>query len=216
MHFAKRLGALLAFVALLLSASTDAVAQEKGDFAVAARVGVAIPGGQFHTLTSEGLAVGGSLVYHISDHWGFRVDGSLQRLQEGISGVSGFVLSPPMDLLTIGGGFEVNFDRPWDQDLPFTFRVHVGAGLTQMKADADFDPLLVQGAFDESYPSVYGGAGLGYQVSEIVNVHVQASALLILVDAVDTFVFSQGTAGEVEPFDTAWSFPITAGVRITP
>jgi hypothetical protein len=131
-----------------------------------------------------------------------------------IGGTFGVLLSPPMDLLFFGGSIEVNFNAPKYQNLPFTFTANVGAGMMQMDVDETYDLGHPAAGFDKSYPAFQGGAKIGYQIKDWINVFVNGTAYFILMDSNDTLVFVNPDAG-VTNFNTGWVIPVTAGVRLT-
>jgi hypothetical protein len=211
LQYATKTSALLA-IALLIAAPA-ANAQEAGQISLEGHAGVGIPAGQMWDLTDPSGSFGGTLAWHFHPNWALRGDFDAILLNDGKDEFD-VILSPPMDLIYFGGGFEVNFGRPIWQDVPFTFSVNVGAGVMSMNVDETFDAGHPAAAFDERYFTLNGGARLGYQVSNRLNIFAQGQSYLIIADENDTQVFMDPVAG-IEPFDTAWVVPVTAGVRLT-
>jgi len=156
---------------------------------------------------------GGSVLWNFHPNWAVRADVDYMLLDDGRDDF-GVLLSPPMDLLFFGGSVEVNFNAPKYQNLPFTFTVNVGAGMMQMDVDETYDLGHPAAGFDHSYPAFQGGAKIGYQIKDWINVFVNGTAYFILMDSNDTLVFVNPDAG-VTNFNTGWVIPVTAGVRLT-
>jgi hypothetical protein len=205
LHNATKTGALLAAAALLMVPSA-ALGQEKGHLSLDARGGVMIPAGTLATLTDLGGVAGATLAYHFHPNVAIRADFDYAKLDDG-EDEFGVVLSPPMKVYYLGGGFEVKFNRPKYQDLPFTFDLNLGAGVTKMQVDDTFDPGHPANGFDHRYLTFDGGAKIGYQATDWLNLFAQGQAYLIIVETGDTSVFP-------EQFDHAWLFPLTAGARV--
>ena len=110
----------------------------------------------------------------------------------------------------LGGSFEVNFNAPRLQEHPFKFMLNVGAGVMKMKVDDTFDAGHPANGFDHTYPTIQGGAKIGYQVEPWLNLFVNGTAYLVIIKSGDTSVFPIP-----DTFDHAWVFPVTAGVRLT-
>ncbi len=212
MHNATKYGVLLAFLAVLAIPS-DGWGQATGKLSFDARAGVAIPAGEMEKITDIGGIAGASLAWNFSPNWAIRADFDYIKLDDGTDEF-GVVLSPPMDLMFFGGAIEVNFDAPKFQDLPFTTMVSVGAGMMSMKVDDTFDPGHPANAFDHSYLTLQGNLKLGYQLRPWINIFINGTAYFMIMDSNDSLVFVDPDAG-VEPFDTGWVIPLTAGVRLT-
>lgn len=208
MHNATKYGVLLALVASF-GVPSAVQGQSIGKLGVDTRVGVALPAGTMADLTDVGGIAGGSLAWNFTPNWTLRGDFNYMRLDDGADDL-GITLSPPMDLMFFGGSVEVNFNAPRLQDLPLTFSVNVGGGVMNMKVDNSFDPGHPANGFDQWYPTVQGGAQIGYQVSDLINIFVRGDAYLILIESGDTAVFPLD-----DTFDHGWVIPLTAGVRFT-
>lgn len=207
MQYATKLGALLTAGALVAALPRPAAAQPM-KFDIDGYGGVAVPAGALGDIADVGGTVGGGLAWRFAKHFALRGDVEYSLLTDVEQG--GFQVYGPMDLLHFNGGFEVNFAPPAYQDNPFTFSMNIGAGATRMESDAtSFVP-----AFEATYLTFNGGAKLGYQVHEHVNLFFRGTAYLIVTDEAETAVFT-GTPVAVDAFGTAWSFPLTGGVRIT-
>ncbi len=213
MQYATKTGAALALALLLAMPGTEAP-RWRGR-CPSKRAAAAIPVGTMDDLTDWSGTAGGTLAFHFHPNWAIRGDVDWMHLRAGENEFAfNGVASPPMDLLFFGGGIEVNFSRPKYQDVPLTFAMHVGAGVTQMQADSDWLPSHPAALFDGSYLTFKGGGAVGWQFSPMVNVFISAQAFMILVDEEDTLVFEDALAG-IDTFQTGWVIPLTAGVRLT-
>jgi hypothetical protein len=171
------------------------------------RGGVAIPAGNMATITDVGGSFGASALWNFHPNWAIRADFDYLGLNKGEDSF-GVLLSPPQDLMFFGGSFEVNFNGPRYQDMPFTFMLNAGAGMMQMKVDDTYDAGHPANGFDQSYLAFQGGAKIGYQVAPWINIFVNGTAYFIIMDAADTPVFGF-------TFNNGWVIPVTAGVRLT-
>ncbi len=219
MHYATKTGAALA-AALLLVLPATGRAQVDGTLSVEAHGGVGIPLGTFADVNDLGPTFGGTLAWHFHPNWAIR--GGVDYISLGEEATSDGVLTgPPVDLLYFGGGVEVNFGAPKYQDVPFTFMMNVGAGMMQYSAEEAFYGGQRHPAsdLDQSYLAFNGGARVGYQVSPLINLFVQAQAYLILIDEADSqpyvdWVQDQGLSG-LDTFETLWVLPVSGGIRLT-
>ena len=208
MHYATKYGVLLAVLAIL-AVPSDGLGQATGKVSVDARVGVSLPAGTLADLTDIGGTAGASLAWNFHPNWAIRADFDYMRLDDGADDL-GVTLSPPMNMMFLGGSFEVNFNAPRLQEHPFKFMLNVGAGVMKMKVDDTFDPGHPANGFDHTYPTIQGGAKIGYQVEPWLNLFVNGTAYLVIIKSGDTSVFPIP-----DTFDHAWVFPVTAGVRLT-
>ena len=208
MHNATKYGVLLAVLAIL-AVPSDGLGQAVGKLAVDARVGVSIPAGTMADLTDVGGVAGGSVTWAFHPNFALRADFDYMRLDDGADNL-GVLLSPPMDMMFLGGSFEFNFNAPKYQDLPFKFMVNIGAGAMNMKVDNTFDPGHPANGFNHTYPALQGGVKIGYQVSPLVNIFVNGTGYLTIIKSGDTAVFPIPNT-----FDHGWVIPVTAGVRLS-
>jgi hypothetical protein len=178
-----------------------------GKVSVDLRGGVAIPAGNMATITDVGGSFGASAMWNFHPNWAIRADFDYLGLNKGEDSF-GVLISPPQDLMFFGGSFEVNFNEPRYQDMPFTFMLNVGAGMMKMTVDDTYDAGHPANGFDQTYPAFQGGAKIGYQVAPWINIFVNGTAYFILMDAADTPVFGYS-------FNNGWVIPVTAGVRLT-
>lgn len=208
--------ALAALALSVLPAAARAQATEgAGDravarpFAVEARGGVAIPGGRLADITDVGGSWGGGVVYRFLPNFAVRGDVDVGYLSSGSDSYSSF---PSMRLLHFGPSLEIDFKKPEDQDLPMAFRVNLGVGATSMKADHGFAGPA--GQFSHTFFTASGGAEVGYQFNEKVEAFAGGQAWLMVTSASDTRVLTD-LSPAVQPFGSAWAFPVQAGVRVS-
>lgn len=209
MHFATKLGALLATGAFLVGLPSPAAAQRhEHKVNVDGWGGVALPSGALDRVADVGAAFGGGLAWRFHPHFAVRGDVEVALLTEVSTG--GVQVYAPMDLVHFNGGVEINFPEPSYQHTPLTFSLNLGAGATRMQADATaFVP-----TFEATYFTLNSGMKIGYQVHEKVNVFARGALYLIVTDEDETAVFT-GTPIPLDAFSEAWSVPITLGVRLT-
>ena len=207
MHNATKYGVLLAVLAVFAIPSAGLTQPATGKVSLDLRGGVAIPAGNMATITDVGGSFGASALWNFHPNWAIRADFDYLGLNKGEDSF-GVLLSPPQDLMFFGGSFEVNFNGPRYQDMPFTFMLNAGAGMMQMKVDDTYDAGHPANGFDQSYLAFQGGAKIGYQVAPWINIFVNGTAYFIIMDAADTPVFGFS-------FNNGWVIPVTAGVRLT-
>ncbi|MFO7589102.1 MAG: outer membrane beta-barrel protein [Gemmatimonadota bacterium] len=217
MHYATKTGAALA-AALLLALPATGRAQVERQFSVDLYAGVGIPLETLEDITDIGGAFGGTLAWHFHPNWAVRGDVDFIKLNEA-EAEGGILIGPPIDMVYLGGGVEVNFGPPKYQDLPFTFAANLGAGAMMLKVDDTFNASHPAGAIDQSYLAFNGGARLGYRLTPYLNLFVQGQLYFILFDEADSLAWvswanDQGLTG-LDSFDTLWVLPITGGVRIS-
>jgi hypothetical protein len=208
LHNATKYGVLLAVLAVFAIPGAGLTQPATGKISVDLRGGVAIPAGNMATITSVGGLAGASAMWNFHPNWAIRADFDYMQLDDGTDS-NGVVLSPPQDLMFLGGSFEVNFNGPRLQTMPFTFMLNLGAGVMNMKVDDTFDPGNPANGFDQTYLTFQGGAKIGYQLKPWLNLFVNGTAYFMVMDANDTLVFLNPS------FDTGWIIPVTAGVRLT-
>lgn len=215
-----------ASAALLLSAAPralsgqadPAVGPQPGGFGFDAGAGVALPAGELTDVVDPGASLGGGASYFLDRHFGFWGQVDVQFLS-GATDDFGNTF-PDMQMLHAGVGGELNlfggYDLRDDPDpTPVTTTLRLGLGLSSIDTPETADgggPAPFE--FDHTYPSVQGGATVGYQVTPRVNVVVESTPYLIIVDRADTRVFSDHSP-QADVFDVAWSVPLHAGIRIT-
>lgn len=204
-------GAFVA-AALVLGSAGAARAQEPAPTLTGkAHAGIALPGGGLADITSAGPTVGVTGVYRFLPNFGARLDGTLDMM-DGTQDSFGN-LFPSMKLLHITGGIQIELPRPEWQDVPFTTTFHAGVGLTHMDANQS-DVTGPVGQFSKTYFSVTSGLDLGWQFTPNIGAYAAADAHLALGKRGQLQVFADHSP-EVGAFRNVWTFPITAGLRLT-
>ncbi len=187
----------------------DAQAQQR--LSLEGRGGIAVPAGDLANLQDVGPSIGVGLVYQLSPRVSLRLDGDVDFLS-GVDADGSGLEAPDLNIYHYTAGLEVKLldseASPWHLD------ANVGAGASTL----DFDDFTVAGTpidFTETYFTATGGLKLAYAVSRNVDVFLGGQAFLLFTDEDDTAVFS-ALRSDIDPngFDNAWTFPITAGLRI--
>jgi hypothetical protein len=201
---------------LLVFGLPAAAAAQSSEFSLDLHGGLSAPTGTLGDLTTSGGAYGAGLVWHATDHLALRGDFLRNILDNGLSD-TGLLLSPPLFLTFLGGAFELNFGSPMYQDLPMTFALSVGAGVTNFDVDETFSATHPANGLDESYLTFTIGGQVGYQVirqgSARLNIFAKVQPNLILVDSPDMTPFWLLLG--IDPFDNIMVVPVTFGVRVT-
>lgn len=208
-----------ALLAAGLALPRAAPAQDVGEtWTFDARGGVSVPAGDFDDLPFEDVnpTAGAGATYWFSPRFGVQVSGDWERYlgddAEVASGVTteGAPGAPDMDIFHYGGGVVADLASGvsrWDLE------VNVAGGGTSYVSD-DF---AVDGGpsddFSQTYPSASGGIKLGYDLSRSVNVFLGGQAYVAFPDEDDTQRLAR-LSPRARPFDTAWTFPFQAGVKI--
>lgn len=214
MHFARKTRVLLA--GLLVFGLPATAAAQSSDFSVDLHGGLAVPVGVLGDLTTNGGTYGAGLAWHFNPHVAVRADFLINKLDNGLSD-AGLLLSPPVDLTFFGGGVEVNFGSPLYQDVPLTFVVNVGGGVTNFDVDETFSTIHPANGIDENYFTLTFGGQVGFQAvrtgSVKLNIFFKAQSYLILVESFDMLPYSQSLG--TDPIESMWVIPLTLGARIS-
>lgn len=211
-------------LALALTAA-PAEAQEQKPIVFDARGGVAVPTSDLSDVTDDvGWAQNAGVGFGLSDRFFVRVDGGAQLYRgfdvgaslgnEGVSELlirefhvhaGGMYYLLPRESGSIyvsvnGMGGATNLQIP---------RVQTSVGTDAVEIDVS-----------ELYPSFSGGGSVGYAVADQVDIFLNAQGHVTLADEDDTAdltqVFNDRNPGEsLDSVETLFSFPITAGVRLT-
>lgn len=197
---------------LLLPAGVDA--QERGDWSIDGSAGVGVPGGDLGNLWETGANVAFGIGYEVHPRVDLRanwsgdfltVDGDreLGELDEAV---------PDLDIFHYTAGVEVQVTPPTDS--PWDITVNADAGAATLNS-LNFPEGPLEGEdFSETYFTTNGGVKVGYQVSSSLDLFTRAQAHLVLTDEEDTDLFTLSPELE-EGFDTAVTYPIQLGARLT-
>lgn len=194
---------------------------EASKFEIDARGGVSIPVSDLGDIADPGASFGLGANYWFNERIGVRVNGDAALLTGLDADETGTGLeSPDVDLYRYTGGVVARITPPenrWD------VTANLGAGGATYSSD-DFvgGPLVnpVSGEavedFSETYFSTTGGVKVGYDVTDRVTVFAGGQAYLDFADEDDTAIFNQVAPADVDAdgFDTSWTIPIQAGVKL--
>lgn len=212
-----RRSAGLLVVCLVWAAADAAVAlAQERPIEVRARSGPAFAAGALGNVAAIGGTAGLGVAYKFHPNFEARLDVDGEWLDDRLDS-RGVRVAPPVSLVHFHVGLGVDFPRIGWQHIPLTFGVNVGGGGTVMTSEGlvrevgSTEPATFD--FEETYFSLNGGAELGYEVSPMVDIFASGQAYLTFVDTDDTQVFRERSP-EVGRFGHAWSFPVTAGVRL--
>jgi hypothetical protein len=222
-RFTTVMGMIVALAGLPTGGETEAQMTDGTDsrIEVDARGGISLPVSDLGDVADPGASFGLGATYWVSERIGVRVNGDaglLTGLDADETG-SGFE-SPDLDLYRYTGGVAARLtprETRWD------VTANLGAGGATYSSD-DFaagtlvNPVTGEAVqdFSGTYFSTTGGLKIGYDVTERVAVFAGGQAYLDFADEEDTAIFSEVAPQEVEPggFDTAWTIPLQAGVKI--
>lgn len=205
------LGTALLVVVGLAAAPSSLVAQETDRATLDPRLGVVFPVGGLDDVTDFSVSAGAGVSWTVLPHVALRGDLRYSRLNGETDQAGGF-LAPSLDLFTYSVGVEFDFPRPRWQQVPFTFGASLGVGATDMSGSHRFEN-GTEVSFDQTYPTLTGGARVGVPITGRVLGFVSTEMLLIFADHEDTSVLTAVHPG-AEPFDTGWALPLTAGVQV--
>ncbi|MFQ5889524.1 MAG: outer membrane beta-barrel protein [Gemmatimonadota bacterium] len=203
----RRLSIVLGAVALLTTAAPEARAQSR--WTIEGQGGIAVPTGDLADLEDVGAGFGIGIAYWVHPRIAIRVDGDADILS-GVDAEGALPEAPDLNIFHYTAGVSVRLLDP--EATRWTLNLNAGAGGSTIDAD-DFTVSGTTVDFSETYFALNGGLTIGYDVGPNVNVFVGGEAFVVFSDEDDTVVFSQ-LRSDVEPFDTAVTIPITAGIRV--
>lgn len=196
--FAATTATLLAGLALPALGPAPADAQNRVGFE--GRVGVGLPAFDLADRADAGPAVGLDLTYALTDRVSLLAGGDVEFLR-GPEGATGTGSAPDLTAWHYGVGLEAQLLVPRTT----YWRLSTGAGLGGSTYDAE-------GGGSESAFSVFGSLELGYAVSPEADLFVGVKSWLAFPGEPEV-----GIVPTAEPLsgveDTAWSFPVTGGIR---
>lgn len=212
----RRTAAILVGILFWAGAGASLGVAQETSVVLRARGGPALVAGEFSDVVDIGGAVGGSVSYRFHPAFEARLDVSGERLDDR-SDQRRMLISPPVTLVHFHGGIGVELPRPDWQHQPLTFGLNVGGGATVMSSDgmvrAPTTGEETGFSFQETYPSLHAGAELGYELSPRVEVFASGQTYLTFLPAEDTDAFAERSPA-VQRFGHAWTFPVTAGIRL--
>lgn len=196
----------------VISTPSPLAGQEAAHASLDPRFGVAIPVGGLDDVTDVSVSAGAGFASPIHPRVAIRGDLRYSRLA-GATDDRGDALAPSLDLFTVSAGVEFDFPRPRWQDVPFSFRLALGVGVTDMSGSLRHED-GTRTDFDQTYPTLTGGARIGLPITDRIQGFVLSEALLILAEEEDTAVLTERVPG-ADPIGTAWTLPLSAGLRVT-
>lgn len=203
---------LLAALMMMGMLATPARAQVTGErpFAFNVRGGVNVPTFDIADVADPGPGFGVGLKYAVSDRVFLRANGDFgfhpgADLETG----TGTVELPDVNVFHYVGG--VGY-RLTSAESPFYASVNLGAGAMTL----DQDP-VTEGdeGITETYFAINAGGELGYRVNRNVSLFFSPQGDIAFVDDEELDPTDTVFPGD-EEIDTAWVWPFTAGVEITP
>lgn len=204
-------------VAALLVPRAAAAQAPQERWSVDGRAGISFATGELDNLPFEDLrpTAGATLTYWLSPRLGLQATGDWEGYLGDEDELSSAVATPggnapDLDVFHYGGGVVLEIlpgGSPWGSEL------NVAAGGTTFDSEDFSVSAGPTGSFSQTYPSVSGGVQLGYAFSPSASAFLGGRAHLAFTDEDDTRFLSRLSPGG-ESFDTAWSFPITAGLKL--
>jgi hypothetical protein len=173
--------------------------------------GASIPAKHLADMSEPGAKVGADLSFWVSDQMALSVDGSLDMLPATDEGPVPATALPDLKLWHYGLGAKL--DLVAADANPWSVVLKGGAGATTMDTDELAVAPTPEADFTETYLRVNGGLDIGYQASDNVKIAVGGGSYITFVDEEDMALFATMNP-QVDPFDIAYTFPITAEVQI--
>lgn len=212
----KKLGLVMGAVAALaiLPARADAqvVRYSPIFWSFEGNGGIAIPLGDLADVSSAGPSFGLAGAYFLNPRLALRAEGSMDLLGEA----DGVTIDPELIVWHYTGGIEYHISDP-TQNLLFAF--DLGFGGVTFDTNIFDTPGGGQTNFSNTYLAANGGLKLGYNFWRhsstnvpMATIFIQGDFHLMFADEDDNAAFA-ALAGETSGFGTAYSVPITAGLR---
>lgn len=218
----KKLGLVFGAVAALalLPAKADAqfVRYSPVFWSFEGGAGIAIPLGDFSDVASSGASFGIGASYFLNPRFALRAEGSLDLYGAESDAVA---RDPDLNAWHFTGGFEYHLADPTGNLL---FAIDLGVGGVTFDTNvievSDFPNTgdTATGSFNNTYLAANGGAKVGYNFARhgstgvpLVTLYVQGDFHLMFADEDDTGLIAAYYGAS--PFGTAYSVPITAGLR---
>lgn len=212
------MGAVAALAILPVRADAQIVRYSPIFWSFEGNGGIAIPLGDLSDVASAGPSFGIAAGYFLNPRLVLRAEGSIDMLGEA----DGVVSDPNFQIWHYTGGIEYHIADP-TQNLLFAFDLGVGGATydTDIFTVTDYpDPGdTTTGNFSKTYLAGNAGLKVGYnfwrnsQTSiPMATIFLQGDFHLIFGDEDDSEAFA-ALAGQTSGFGTAYTVPITAGIR---
>lgn len=206
--------------ALLFVGGLDAQELERdmGALTIEGRSGAAVPAGDLADQVDAGFAAGLALGFDVTPRvtLGVEGDGSfMSQIDAAELGdqVEPFFATDGLNLWSYGGQIDVDLTDPELSE--WTVLLSGGAGATTIDPQERALPEDVQGAGNETRFNASAGLGVGYAVTDQVDLMVDARARSIFLDDDD---FETDTIEQTVEEDLVgenwWNFPLQARVRV--
>lgn len=204
-------------VAIVLGV-TPSLAQDRAveiDF----RGGYTIPTGDLSDLMDPSVSFGMGLNVPVTDRLGVRVRGSSDVLQ-GKDITSGVGNGEQVANLTVTHGEAgLTYDVLEADDTGFTVDVYGLGGVVVASSEMEEYSTGGGGAvivdLSTVWPAATGGAQIGYQVTERINVFAEGAANFVFADESETTDYTRlGVIGNADGLSTLTSFPISIGLKL--
>lgn len=212
------LGAVAAFAFLPAAADAQFVRYSPIFWSFEGNGGIALPMGDLGDVAESGPSFGLAAAYFLNPRFALRAEGSLDQYDEPSSATA----EPDLRIWHFTGGFEYHVTDPTSNTL---VAVDLGVG------GATFDTKIFQvddfpntgdqttGSFQKTYFAANGGVKLGYNFWRhsstnvpMATIFIQGDIHLMFADEDDS-AFYTAVVGDSQGFGTAFTIPITAGLR---
>ncbi len=183
-----------------------------GKLSIAPRVGFSLPAGQFSDYADAGPTAGLRIGYEIFSGGSLIFDAGFDNLKGTVlyPGLPGTARTPDMKLRHFVGGLEFQADpeATWPALLVGT----LGAGAVTFESD----PFRVgdqQTSFDYTGFTGFGGIEVGIGITSRLALVLDGKVFWTVVDEAKTEDLATIVPALLDPFDTAFTVPITIALR---
>ena len=172
--------------------------------------GIALPASRLADVADPGPNVGLQLGYSINRRLALNLLGDVDFLNG--ADVSAGTQAPDMRLWHYGAGLEANLLRPvaGRSANRWSLRANIGLGATTFNSDR-FSAGNAEQDFNHTYFTTGGGLRIGYAVTPRFTTYVGSRAYWMAMDKGDTEALAALNPAKIRPFDSGWTFPVTAG-----
>lgn len=212
-HMEATLAAGVFLGGLLAALTSPAALESQQGFSFDARGGIALPAGGIGDLTDPGPSFGLRVGHSLGERFDVGVRGEVDLLPG--ADLSTGTAAPDMTIWRYGLGLEsVLLSSPESRWSLFS---ELGLGATTFDTDAFMlsdgeEPS--EGEFSETYLTPSLGLRIGFEVSPRVSLHLGATGHWMNIDAEDTEILQRLDPTVLSTFSSAWSVPVTFGVKV--
>jgi hypothetical protein len=180
--------------------------------------GVALPTGELNKLVNAGPTVGLEIGYRLTDRLALRLNGDVQDFV-GASLSGSVTRGPDMRVSHYAAGFQANLLRSRNYDLTgkrWQLVADVGLGLARFSSDKfrSLDDQSIECEFGHTYFAAQGGVRLAYVPTRRLSVYIGGKALQAFTRKEHTTVLAAIDPDRLQPFGSALTLPITAGLSV--